>query len=50
MSGNRGAGGWTISAAHLGELRPLAGTFDWEKAFPEPEFTIKEIRQLLTLV
>jgi len=46
----KSAGGWTISAALRGEPRLLAGTFDWEKVFPEPELTIKEINQLLALV
>jgi len=50
VASGKSAGGWTISAALRGEPRLLAGTFDWEKVFPEPELVIKEIKQLLALV
>jgi len=40
----------TISAALRGEPRLLAGTFDWEKVFPEPEMIIRDINYLLSLI
>jgi len=37
-------------AMHNARVADDFRTFEWEKAFPEPELAMKEIKQLLALI